>query len=92
MTELMQLSSLPPISDTEVEVQGCAQDVERGTNFHVRQNRERVPPASPAALLQLGPALPAPLGLGHQWTAAGAAPLPCWTDALACILADRPPP
>lgn len=38
MTELMQLSSLPPISDAEVHVEGCAQHVKGGTNFHLWVN------------------------------------------------------
>lgn len=36
MTTVMGLSGLPPLSDVEIDVQGCAQHVANGTNFHVR--------------------------------------------------------
>jgi hypothetical protein len=41
MTELMGLSGLPPLSDVEVDVDGCAQHVANGTNLHVRRGDER---------------------------------------------------
>jgi len=36
MTNVMGLQGLPPLSDVEVELAGCAQHVETGVNLHVR--------------------------------------------------------